>query len=261
MFVIGKLAEILASPLNLLMLALVLAVGLERLGRRRAATRLMAAGALFLVLTALLPWGDWLVAPLEERFPPPASLPAHVDGIIVLGGGINPVLSDARGEISLGGAAERVLAFVELTRRFPTARVVYSGGSGSVTRQDLKEAPLARDLMVRLGADSPRMIYEDQSRNTWENAVFSRRMAQPQPGQIWLLVTSAWHMPRSMGAFRAAGWSVIPYPVDYSTAGQSGNMAGGVPSNLTAINLALHEWLGLAYYRVRGWSDHLFPSP
>lgn len=261
MFVIGKLAEMVAAPLNLLMLALVLAVGLERVGRQRAAARIVAACALFLVLVAALPWGEWLVAPLEDRFPPPAHAPARVDGIIILGGGINPVLSDARGETSLGGAAERVVAFVELARRYPAARIVYSGGSGSVMRQDLKEAPLARDLMGRLGGDSSRVIYEEQSRNTWENAVFSYRLAQPQPGQTWLLVTSAWHMPRSMGAFRAAGWSVVPYPVDYSTTGRGGRSVGELPRNLVAINMALHEWLGLAYYRVRGWSGRLFPSP
>lgn len=257
MFVLLKVAEILTQPLNLLLLALVSAGALRLAGRKRAACRVLAVSALALAFAGVLPWGGWLVAPLENRFPPPTSLPERVDGIIVLGGAISPVLSVERGQPSVNGSAERLFSMVELARRYPAAKLVYTGGTGSISRQDLKEATVARGLLDRLGFDTSRVVFESQSRNTWENALLSRPLAQPRPGETWLLVTSAWHMPRAVGAFRAAGWPVVPYPVDYLTSVQ----AHGHGNGLSALSLALHEWLGLAYYSWRGWCESWFPAP
>ncbi|MGE4281427.1 MAG: YdcF family protein, partial [Magnetospirillum sp.] len=141
------------------------------------------------------------------------------------------------------------------------AKLIFSGGSGSLTTQELKEAPVARRFMDELGFDTRRVVFEDQSRNTRENAVLSKQLMDPQPGETWVLVTSALHMPRSMGAFRAAGWSVMPYPVDYLTSGQESGLAFNLGGALSRLDVGLHEWLGLAYYRWRGWSDSLFPGP
>lgn len=257
MFGLLKVSEILAQPLNLLLLALLAASALRLKGRERAGWRVLTAGALAVVLAGLLPWGGWLVTPLENRFPFPARLPERVDGIIVLGGAVNPVLSIERGQPSVNGSAERLFGMVELARRYPSAKLLYSGGSGSLSRQDLKEAPVARDLLDRLGFDTSRVIFEGQSRNTRENAVLSRALAQPRPGEVWLLVTSASHMPRSVGVFRAVGWPVLAYPVDYQTSVHAREYGNG----LAALSLALHEWLGLAYYSWRGWCESWFPAP
>lgn len=259
MFAFGKIAEMLLAPANLLLLALWAAVILSARGRERISRHVVALCASLLLVLALVPLGEWLLTPLEDRFPPPAELPATVDGVIILGGTVNPVLSAARGQPSLNGAAERLLALVELERRYPSARLIFTGGSGSVLRQDLKEAPVARQALDRLGMDTGKVTFESQSRTTWENAVLSRDLATPRPGQTWLLVTSAWHMPRSVGAFRAAGWDVTAYPVDYATTGRRAGLGHGI--NMPMLTLALHEWLGLAYYRLRGWSDSAFPRP
>lgn len=259
MFAIMKIVEMLVAPLNLVLLALLAAVVLLRMGRIAPARMLVQATTAFLVLLAVLPWSDWLVAPLENRIPSPVSMPEHVDGIIVLGGAIDPVLSFARGQAALGDGAERLTAMIQLARRYPSARLIYSGGSGSIAHQDAKEAPVARTLLDSMGFDCSRVVFEAQSRNTRENAVLSYEAAQPGPGQVWLLVTSAAHMPRSLGVFRAVGWQVVPYPVDYGT-GEPAGMGRGIANGLGALVQGLHEWGGLLYYRLRGWTDSLYPG-
>lgn len=259
MFVVMKVLEMLLSPLELMLIALALALLLFRLGRGRLACRLVAACVAVQVLLAVLPWSDWLLLPLENRFPPPP-MPERVDGIIVLGGVVDPEMSAARGQPSLNAAAERLTAMMELSRRYPEARVIFSGGSGSITRQELKEAPITRALLASIGADVDRVVFEGQSRNTRENAIFSRPLANPQPGETWLLVTSALHMPRAVGVFRAVSWPVTPYPVDYLTGGERSGPAFKVGAGVSNLRTALHEWGGMAYYRWRGWSDSWYPG-
>lgn len=259
MFVLMKLAEMASAPLNLVLLALVAAVVLFARGRKRSARRLVVIATAIMVLIAAVPWAGLLVAPLEDRFPVPAP-PEKVDGIIVLGGAIDPFLSARRNQPAVTGAAERLLVMAALARRYPEAVLVYTGGSGTIRNQELKEAPVAREILASLGVDLSRVIFEGQSRNTWENAVLSRELVHPRPDQTWLLVTSAWHMPRSVGVFRAAGWSVLPYPVDYTTAG-SGVGPLGVDAGLEALRIGMHEWLGMVYYHWRGWCSGWFPGP
>lgn len=260
-FVVGKMVEMLLSPLDLALVALLLALALMWRGRVRAGRRLLAATVAALLALAVPPWSDWLLRPLENRFPEYRESPARVDGIVVLGGSVDPVRSQERGRPVLGGAAERITALVELARRHPEAKVVFTGGSGDFRRQDVKEAHYAAQLLARLGVADGRVLYEDQSRNTRENALFAKPLAMPGAGESWLLVTSAAHMPRAVGAFRAAGWSVVPYPVDHRTGLGSAGWGFRLGANAAALRAALHEWAGLAYYRLRGWSDSLYPAP
>lgn len=261
MFAVFKVIEMLLSPLELALLALMLATVLLWLGRVRATRRILSATVILLVLLAVLPWNDWLLRPLENRFPEPTPLPATVDGIIVLGGSIDPVRSQERGRPIIFDAPERLTALVELSRRYPEARVIFTGGSGYVTRQDVREAHYTAVLLTALGVPEGRVLYEDQSRNTRENADFSKTLVVPKAGEIWLLVTSAWHMPRSVGTFRAAGWPVIPYPVDYQSGANPNGWRGLLGRNATTLRKAAHEWIGLVYYRLRGWSDSWYPGP
>lgn len=261
MFAVIKVVEMLLSPLDLALLALIIAAVLAWRGRHQSARRVLSTVTAFLLLLAVLPWSDWLVRPLENRFPEQRELPSRIDGIIVLGGSIDPVHSDERGRPVVAYAPERLMSMVELSRRTPEARAVFTGGSGSVTRQDVKDAHYARQLLEALGVPEGRVIYEDQSRNTRENAEFSKALAAPKDGETWLLVTSALHMPRSVGTFRAAGWPVTAYPVDYLSRPQPSGWGFNLARNSTLIRTALHEWIGLAYYRLRGWSDSWYPAP
>jgi uncharacterized SAM-binding protein YcdF (DUF218 family) len=259
-FVLGKLFWIVAAPGNLLVL--MLAVGTIRLGnrRRRRGSRLIAVASLTLLAIALLPIGSWLAMPLESRFPPPA-LPEHVDGIIVLGGAVQPGISHAHGQVALNDGAERLVEGLALARRYPDAKILLTGGNAALLpRNEPSEAAVMRDLFVQQGIDAARIQIEERSRNTYENAIYSRETVQPQPGEVWLLVTSAAHMPRSVGCFRHIGWPVVAYPVDYRSD------ANPRPSFLMSEHLALvdvivKEWVGLAAYRVLGHIDSIMPAP
>lgn len=261
MFVASKVIGVLLEPANLLLVVLLCGNVLLYTRRRQIGRLLLGMLTAILLALAILPWSAWLVTPLEDRFAAQASLPDRVDGIVVLGGAFDPVVSAARGQPSVNGAIERVTAMVELARRYPDAKLVFSGGSGAVTTQELKEAPVARAFLTGIGFDANRVMFEAQSRNTWENAVLSKDLSAPKPGEIWLLVTSATHMPRAMGAFRAAGWPMRPYPVDYSTSGGDSGLGFSLGRGLGALGVALHEWQGLLYYRLRGWNDTLYPGP
>jgi uncharacterized SAM-binding protein YcdF (DUF218 family) len=260
-FVISKL---LWWPLRPGTAAILLALlGLILLWRGRRWGRWPAlAGIGFLGLLALLPLDQPVLQPLEDRFPRPAVEPARIDGIVVLGGAVEQRLTEARGLPALNGAAERMTEPVALLRRHPEARLVFTGGSASLTPDALTEADVARRIWRDLGVPEERMSFETESRNTHENAVLTHRLAQSKPGETWLLVTSASHMPRSMGVFRQAGWQVLPWPVNYRTShGPSLWFDASFPVRLQEFEWGSREWIGLVAYRLMGRTDALFPAP
>ncbi len=258
LFVFSKILAPLTEPDLLLLALLILGLLLSQTRRRRGTGRaiVVTVTALFLAV-AVLPVSNWMLAPLELRFPQPAP-PAQVDGIIALGGAINPELTARYHIPSLNEHAERMTEFVALARLYPTAKLVFSAGSASVFADHPPETDGARLLFSELGLDPSRVIFEDRSRNTYENAILSKALAAPKPGEVWLLVTSAAHMPRSVGIFRRAGWPVIPWPVAYKTGGPYDVQLG---AHFLHLDLALHEWAGLIAYRLLGRTDALFPAP
>ncbi|HYC04781.1 MAG TPA: YdcF family protein [Azospirillaceae bacterium] len=262
-FLLSKLLWGLAAPGNLLLLLLVIGLGLLAWGKRRAGWALSGGAAALLVVAAVLPVGGWLARPLEQRFAAPDPLPERVDGIIVLGGGVDPLASAESGRPELNAAAERMLALPWLGRRYPEAKLVFSGGSGRVLDPDLSEARVADLTWQWVGMPTDRVIAEDRSRNTWENAVLTREMVRPAEGEVWLLVTSAMHMPRAIGCFRAAGWPpMLPYPVDLrTTRAELGRVGVDLGGGLERLNEAAREWAGLIAYRLMGRTDSLFPAP
>jgi uncharacterized SAM-binding protein YcdF (DUF218 family) len=152
---------------------------------------------------------------------------------------------------------------VELARRYPNARLIYTGGSASFPQEGPAEAISARALWLSLGVPAERMMFEAKSRNTFENAVFTRDLVKPKPGETWLLVTSAWHMSRSVGIFRRTGFPVVPYPVAYRTFGDERDFQLSAPSldKLTSLELGVREWIGLLAYWLSGKTNALFPGP
>ncbi len=261
-FALSKILWFLVNPGNVLLILLCLGLVLLWTRWQRGGRRLVGFVAVVGLTLTILPVGEWLFGPLEDRFPPMNEPPARVDGIIVAGGIVNPVLTHARKQISIGGAVERLFTMAALARQYPRAKVIFTGGSGQLLHQDKKEAWAVVPLVRQLGLDPGRVIFEDQSRNTAENAAFSLPLAKPKAGETWLLVTSAFHMPRAVGSFRQVGWEVTPYPVDYITRGETDpplqfNFAYGMGS----LGGALHEYLGLFFYWLTGKTDELFPAP
>jgi len=265
MFEIGKVLGALSEPLSLVLLMLAAGLVLSgRPGRATAGRRLIALALALVVIPAIVPLGAMAGAALENRFPRPAP-PARVDGIVVLGGMIDARVSAARGEASPGAAIGRLVALRDLMARYPEARVIFTGGSGSVLHPEAREAPYARAFLASIGVETGRVVFEEAARSTHENALFAAEIARPQPEETWLLVTSAFHMPRSVGAFRAVGWQVVPWPVAYHTTGAEAtawaDLRFAPTEGLAELAQALHEGVGLAAYRLMGWSDALVPGP
>lgn len=259
---LSKIAWDLLTPGNFLLILLGAGLALLWAGRAKAGRRVLTGVVAVAALFAVLPLGPAIVRPLENRFPPPRSLPSSVDGIIVLGGAVNQYISEDRGVPNLNGSAERVTEFVALANRFPAARLVYTGGVASIARKNLTEASAARLVLRGLGLGDDRVIFEKRARNTHDNARLSKALIKPKPSDRWILVTSAMHMPRAMGAFRKAGWAVIPYPVDYRTESKSRfRLRFSLTGGLAMAAAGGKEWLGLLVYRLLGRTDTLFPAP
>jgi uncharacterized SAM-binding protein YcdF (DUF218 family) len=266
MFLLSKLLGFLTDPATVVLM-LILVGWLLTLSSRWLALgrKVLGFTILWVMILAVVPVERWAQTWLEERFKPPLSLPDKVDGIIVLGGAISPYLSEARGQVSVGGGATRMTALIPLARRYREAKLVFTGGSGDALRQQHREADYARAFYRDIGFDADRIIYERNSRNTRENATLSKDLAQPKPGETWLLITSAGHMPRSVGCFRAVGWPVVPFPVDYHTTGLSepwwAQLRFSPPQGISGLGPLIHEGLGLVMYRLMGWTDALIPAP
>ena len=261
-FWISKLVWLVLSPDSLLLILLIVAWAMVRRGAYRSARRLLGLVVVVLIAIALLPVGEWVFYPLERRFPANPKLPDRVDGIIVLGGSEDAVRSAIWNQVEMGDAAERGLAFIMLARRYPNARLVYTGGSGSIVQQGYKGSDVMKRLCEEQGLDLSRITFERLSRNTYENATYSKALVQPGPGEQWVLVTSAWHMPRSVGVFSQAGWSTIPYPVDHwTTPGDLLRINLDLAGHLRDLTIGLKEWVGLSAYFITGKTTALFPGP
>jgi uncharacterized SAM-binding protein YcdF (DUF218 family) len=262
-FVISKVLGFFATPSNIVVSIgivglLLLPTRFARLGRRLAFTSLILVAIL-----GLSPLGNMLILPLEERFPAWDPANGTPNGIIVLGGAIAPDVSSARSEVALNEAAERLTAVAELARRYPHARIVFSGGTGALIFDEGAEADFALRVFESFGIPRGRVLLEDRSRNTLENAILSKDLARPQPGERWLLVTSAYHMPRAIGIFRKAGFPVEPYPVDWRTTGIADALRpfGSVSEGLRRTDTAVREWAGLLAYWLFGMTSAFFPAP
>jgi uncharacterized SAM-binding protein YcdF (DUF218 family) len=262
-FVLAKVLGFFALPSNILISLGVVGLVLMPTRFARAGRRLAVAALILLAIAGLSPLGNALILPLEERYPPWDSSHGAPTGVISLGGALDTVVSQPRGEIALNEAAERMTVIAELARRYPDARIVFSGGSGRLVFDGVTEASLAARLFESFGITKERITLEDRSRDTAENARFTKEMVQPKPGERWLLVTSAHHIPRSIGVFRAAGFPVDAYPVDYRTRGAVDLLRpfSSVGDGLRRTDTAAREWIGLVVYRVTGRTAELFPAP
>lgn len=214
------------------------------------------------IIVAVIPIGLWGMTWLENRFTQPP-WPKHVAGIIVIGGNEDEVVAEKRGILWTGfGTMGRELAFKILSEKYPEAMLVYSGGSSYVNAPAaLSQADIAGGVLKEMGLKRE-VLYEGKSRTTYENAVFSAALiGAAKIKEPWILVTSAWHIPRATGTFRKAGWNIIPMPVAYSTSGRLPWFRMDFTANMTALHGFMRETLGMIYYWAVGRSDALFPEP
>lgn len=252
---------LLAQPLSLVLLLLVLGLLLSWLRRRWPARVAIAAALLLLLVCSFTTFGYLLITPLEQRFARPPE-PARIDGIVVLGGAMDGEVNDVRGGWELNRSGDRFVETLRLAQRHPEARVLIAGGQPALVAQEA-EALAGKRFFEAFGIAADRILIDDRSRNTEENAQFARALAGATDGQTWLLVTSAFHMPRSVGLFRRAEFAVVPWPADYLASGSEDIRfkPDQSPENMAVTTTALREWAGLAGYYLTGRIDELVPGP
>lgn len=261
-FSLSKIFWLLFQPLSIALLLAALTAFFAWRGWRRLTTAFASGGVIVLFLCSFTTLGVVLLAPLEQRFAVPAEMPAHVDGIVVLGGYTEGEVNASRKGIELNGAANRIVETMRLSRLYPQARIVVSGGEGSFFAESEPDAITTKRLMDDMGFGDRQILYESASRNTAENAALSREIAGPKPGETWLLVTSAFHMPRAVGCFRKAGFPVTPWPVNFKTSPGT-RFALHLQSPETAMSrtaTGMREWIGLLSYWLSGKTDALLPA-
>lgn len=254
-FIASKMIGALLRPDTWIVLALAVVVLALVLNRRRVALWVGSITLALLVALAIMPLGDLLLQPIERTYPAEPALD-QVDGIIVPGGGEDARASAFWAQTQLNEGGERYTAALALARRFPEARLIFTGGSaalGDLAGAETSEADMARRFFRDQGVSPERLLLEGQSRNTAENARLSLALAAPAPGETWVLVTSAFHMPRAMRSFETAGWTgLVPWPVDYRTSAFKDGMGWNLTRNLLVLNTAIREQVGQIAYRLSG---------
>ncbi|GGC23533.1 hypothetical protein GCM10011363_45020 [Marivita lacus] len=245
------------TPESWLVVLLLLALLASRADNRIWGRRFLLAALVFTLVIGTLPLGALLLRPLETQFQPNPAV-SDPAGILILGGGEDGSAMLATGLAGVNEAGDRFLAGIALARTYPEAGVVFTGGSGKLLGHGVPGADLAEQILAEAGVNSDRILLENRSRNTAENAANTRVLVSDDITGPWLLVTSAFHMPRAVGTFCAAGWrNIIPYPVDYRGIG-SLEIGWDLGGRLSVLNIAVKEWIGLMAYRVTGRSTQLF---
>jgi uncharacterized SAM-binding protein YcdF (DUF218 family) len=260
---ISKVAWFFLEPSNLFPAVAAGGIVLLMMGFVRLGRQLAGVGVALVFIFGLTPAPNWLILPLEMRFPPPRLEGRRIDGVIVLGGALLERQTLAHGPAALNDAGERLVAMADLARRFPQARIVFTGGAGVYSGAPLPEGEVLRRKLGEFGLAPDRVVIESRSVNTHENVVLTKAIADPKPGETWLLVTSSWHMPRSVGIFRRQGWEVVAYPVDHRTAGwgEEWRWFRAASDRRRRTDVAMREYVGLVVYRLTGRTDALFPAP
>jgi uncharacterized SAM-binding protein YcdF (DUF218 family) len=264
-FIASKIGWLLFQPSTFLIASMLIGLCLLVTSYAALGRRLFRIAGGALAICALTPVGVLLIRPLEDRFPePPVDQILDPAGVIALGGALDGALTRARGPIALTNAGARATEALALGYHFPGARLVFTGGSGDPAGQGVPEGDLAAEFFSKLGFPPDRTTIERKSRSTFENAIFTRELVKPKPGQRWILVTSAFHMPRAVGVFEKAGFDLTPFPVAYFTSGNSSDYWNCTFAPITALSLvdiAAKEWIGLTVYWLTGRSDSFFPRP
>jgi uncharacterized SAM-binding protein YcdF (DUF218 family) len=254
MFIASKILALITQPL-IWVFVMLLASLLLRRRRARAGTALIATALLTLLLMAWQPPVGLVMRFLESQYAelaPDADLSAYA-GVVVLGGATESGRTQqAHSQPMLNDAAERMTAPVAMLRRNPQLRMVFTGGEGQIMGVGLSEAERAKMFFNSLGLSGDKVQYESASRNTYENAVLTAKLPGVDPTQRWLLVTSAWHMPRSMATFTKAGWNVTAYPVDFRTGDSSDWIEFSLAGGAANWQIVLHELVGLVAYKLTG---------
>ncbi|MCA1370690.1 YdcF family protein [Bradyrhizobium sp. BRP14] len=262
MFLVSKIFWLIAQPLSLAFLGLLVGVLLMLAKFRRSGSVFGGLGLIVLFVTLFTTTGPYFLQILEDRFPRPSPEPAELSCIVVLGGAFENVVMASRGGVELNQAAERFVETSRLARAYPAARILVSGGDGSLSGIYEGDAHASQAFFQTFGIGVDRLIREGESRTTFENARYTKDLLAQNRLERCALVTSAYHMPRSVALFRASGIDLLPWPTDYRTTGKA---RLGLDFTQPALNAQLtttaaKEWTGLLAYYLLGRTQTLLPQ-
>ena len=255
-FYLSKILWLIVNPFNIFIFITLFTMFLYFINFRRLSLIIYLINSIFIALISFLPIGSYLTYIIEKEFHTNTKFPDQVDGILILGGATNPLLFKEFDQISLNGSAERLVESVMIIRKFEKAKVIFSGGSGIVNRSDLGHSQVAKLFYKKMGVDINKIFFEDKSRNTHENIIYSKKIAKPKKNENWLLITSAFHMKRALLIAEKNNWKFIPYAVDFKNIKEfklTPNL--NLLSNLNSFQSGLHEWLGLVSYYLMGRTE------
>jgi uncharacterized SAM-binding protein YcdF (DUF218 family) len=260
-FYSSKLIWKLISPDSIFVFLLFTSLVLLVLNHKSKALILLTTLTLCTLFLSVFPVGSWLLYPLESRFVHNPLLPERIDGIIVLGGSVAPQVSLEWQQLETYSSHERLSSFIKLANLYPESRLLFTGGNASLTHQSPTEADMVKQYFIDSGIGSERLVLENKARNTAENVTLAKQLLSPESDQNWILITTAYHMPRSVGIFCKQGWPVIPYPVDHQTAPSQMYQAGfNLLDHANDLVTASHEWTGLLAYYLAAKTTSLVPS-
>ena len=253
-----SVAKSIAQPYCALLL--IVALGLLLLARHKPVSwrrfALPWAAWCGLVLLSLPLISQFLCRTLESGYPPTRNLPGQVDAIVVLGGGVQPSDQVLVSSAATSGTLRRCISAAEVYRRCGDIPIVCCGGP-TLDGQVMSEAEAMRDCLVSMQVPAERIILENKSRNTRENATCALEVLQRHSLKYVGLITSARHMNRAVSCFKVVGLDVAPLPCGHRLKTASPScLQSWVPSasSLSAANGAIQEWLGIAWYKLRGWT-------
>ena len=258
-FYLSKILWLLINPFNILIFLFLIIILFFYLKKNKFAYFLFIIFLAYLISFGILPTGKLLLHSLEKNYHTNFLFPEKVDGILILSGSTNPFLTNQFNQISLNGSAERLTESIKLIKKYSNAKIIFSGGSGSIKYPELKHAKVANDFFIQMGLSTNNIIFEDRSRNTHENIIFSRKIVNPKINEKWIIVTSAFHMNRSIFIGEKNNWKFIPYAVDFKTMKKFRFVPNlYLLSNINSFQQGSHEWLGLISYYLMNRTDKIF---
>ena len=258
-FYLSKILWLILNPFNIFIFITLLSIFLYFIKLRRLSLIIFLINFVFIALISFLPIGSYLIYNIEKEYHSSIKPPEKVDGILILGGATNPLFFNEYNQISLNGSAERLVESVMIIKKFDKAKVIFSGGSGVVNRPDLGHSKVAKLFYKKMGIETEKIIFEDDSRNTYENIIYSKKIANPKINENWLLITSASHMKRALLIADKNNWKFIPYAVDFKNIKDFKLIPNlNLLTNLNTFHQGSHEWLGLFAYYLMGRTDEVF---
>ncbi len=251
-----------AKPSNVLLVAMAAAVLAAAILRWRWVSWVAALAMVAYIGASVVPIGEWLLIPLEDRFPAADPPPDEVAGILVVSQRISGEIAEARGRLQ--GPGSELSALIELGRRYPNARIVLTGIGESTSSRTMSQTAWVRAFLLAQGFDADRVVFADDARsNHLDMFTLAYAEAAPAADETWLLVQTAAEIPRSIGVTRELGWQLEPWPVNYRTTGERKPLAPHLRPTyyLFLIDVAVREYAMLSVYFNRGWTSARFPAP